>query len=161
MTKSLKSTSKTKHRLPDAIAVLKADHRQVEQWFRAYEKAQSNIRKRRLASQICEALTIHMKVEEGIFYPTFIAVTRDKDLHHEAVVEHGGAKKLIRELAASSPTDDYFDAKMKVLSEQIKHHVKEEEQRGGMFAEARRSNMDLRDLGARIKSRKDELANQL
>jgi hypothetical protein len=78
-------------------------------------------------------------------------------MHHEAVVEHAGAKRLIAEIEASSPTDDYFDAKVKVLSEMIKHHVKEEEQPGGMFAEARKSGMDLRELGQELKARKTQL----
>jgi hemerythrin superfamily protein len=155
---SRNKTSNGKSRAKDAIALLKADHRQVEQWFTAYEKALSKKRKQRLADQICTALTIHMKIEEEIFYPSFIAATRDKDVHHEAIIEHGGAKKLIRDIGASSPADDYFDAKVKVLSEQIKHHVNEEEQRGGMFAEARQSKMDLMALGARMKARKAELA---
>jgi hemerythrin superfamily protein len=144
----------------DAIALLKADHRQVEQWFKAFEKTRSVTRKQRLADQICAALTIHTTIEEEIFYPAFIAATRDKPLHHEAIIEHDGAKNLIRAIKASSPGDDYFDARVKVLSEQIKHHVKEEEQRGGMFAEARDSAMDLAELGARMKARKKELASQ-
>jgi hemerythrin superfamily protein len=155
-----KKASKATRRVIDAIALLKADHRQVEQWFKAYEKTKSDARKQRLADQICDALTIHTTIEEEIFYPAFIAATEDKDLHHEAVVEHAGAKNLIRQITASSPADDYFDAKVKVLSEQIKHHVKEEEQRGGMFAEARRSDMDLSALGAQMKTRKTELAKK-
>lgn len=156
-----KKAAKRKAQGPDAIALLKADHRQVEQWFKAYEKTRSVTRKQRLADQICDALTIHTTIEEEIFYPAFIVATEDRDIHHEAVVEHDGAKKLIRSIANSSPADDYFDAKVKVLSEQIKHHVKEEEQRGGMFAEARKAGMDLLELGARMKARKKELANSV
>jgi hypothetical protein len=141
----------------DAIALLKADHRKVAEWFKAYEKTSSGTRKAKLAEQICTALKVHMLIEEGIFYPAFIKATKDKDMHHEAVVEHDGAKKLIAEIDASSPSDDYFDAKVKVLSELIKHHVKEEEQPGGMFAEARKSDMDLKDLGARMRARQKEL----
>jgi hypothetical protein len=159
--KEKKKASTAKRRSPDAIALLKADHRQVAKWFKDYEKARASERKQHLADQICDALAIHMKIEEGIFYPAFIAATRDKDLHHEAVVEHGGAKKLIHDIMASSPADDYFDAKLKVLSEQIKHHVKEEEQLGGMFAEARKSSMDLVALGVRMAARKSELAKRV
>lgn len=141
----------------DAIALLKADHRKVAEWFKAFEDTSSGTRKAKLATQICNALKVHTQIEEEIFYPAFIEATQDKDLHHEAVVEHDGAKKLIAQIVASSPKDDYFDAKVKVLSEMIKHHVKEEEQPGGMFAEARKSEMDLVDLGKQMKARQREL----
>lgn len=144
-------------RAPDAIALLKADHRQVEAWFKEFEKTDSGPKKSKLAGRICAALTVHTQIEEDIFYPDFLAATEDEDLHHEAVVEHDGARKLIAEIKASGPEDDYFDAKVKVLSEMIKHHVKEEEQPGGMFAEARKSDMDLRALGERIAARKKQL----
>jgi hypothetical protein len=114
-------------------------------------------RKQKLAQQICQALKVHTEIEEEIFYPAFLEATEDKDIHHEAEVEHGGAKKLIAEIESSGPQDDYYDAKVKVLSEMIKHHVKEEEQRGGMFAEARDSDMDLKVLGEQLAARKSEL----
>jgi hypothetical protein len=141
----------------DAIALLKADHRQVEEWFEQFESSRSDERKHKLAQQICQALKVHTEIEEEIFYPAFLQATEDKDTHHEAEVEHGGAKKLIAEIEASGPQDDYYDAKVKVLSEMIKHHVKEEEQRGGMFAEARDSDMDLKALGEQLAARKSEL----
>jgi hemerythrin superfamily protein len=141
----------------DAIALLKADHRQVEGWFEQFESTRSDERKGKLAQQICQALKVHTEIEEEIFYPAFLAATEDKDTHHEAEVEHDGAKKLIAEIEASGPDDDYYDAKVKVLSEMIKHHVKEEEQRGGMFAEARDSDMDLKALGEQLASRKADL----
>jgi hemerythrin superfamily protein len=145
----------------DAIALLKADHRQVEDWFEQFEKARNDDRKLSLATQICDALTVHTTIEEEIFYPAFLEATEDKDLHHEAEVEHDGAKKLIAEIEASGPDDDYYDAKVKVLSEMIKHHVKEEEQPGGMFAEARKSDMDLDALGEQMAARKEELESKL
>jgi hypothetical protein len=141
----------------DAIALLKADHRQVEEWFEQFESTRSESRKQTLAQKVCKALEVHTQIEEEIFYPAFLEATEDKDMHHEAEVEHEGAKKLIAEIEASGPQDDYFDAKMKVLSEMIKHHVKEEEQRDGMFAEARKSDMDLQALGAQLAARKAEL----
>ncbi len=141
---------------PDAIALLKADHRQVEDWFSKFEKANKS-RKQQLAANICEALTVHTMIEEEIFYPAFLEATDDKDMHHEAVVEHAGAKQLIAEIQGMSTEDDYFDAKVTVLSEMIKHHVKEEEQPGGMFAEARKSSLDLKALGAQLMARKKEL----
>lgn len=141
----------------DAIALLKADHRQVEKWFSQFEKSRGNERKSQLAGQICAALKVHTQIEEEIFYPAFYEATQDKELHHEAIVEHDGAKQLIGEIEAATPDDDFYAAKVKVLSEMIKHHVKEEEQRGGMFAEARKAGMDLVALGAQLKSRKKEL----
>jgi len=141
----------------DAIALLKADHRQVEEWFEQFEKARDDDRKQRLAKKICDALRVHMTIEEEIFYPAFLEATDDTDLHHEAEVEHDGAKQLIAQIEASAPEDDYFDAKVKVLSEMIKHHVKEEEQPGGMFAEARKSDMDLVALGGQMANRKSDL----
>jgi hemerythrin superfamily protein len=149
--------SDTAVRTQDAIALLKADHRQVEEWFEQFEKARDDGRKQELATNICNALKVHTTIEEEIFYPAFLEATEDKDLHHEAEIEHDGAKQLIAKIEASSPDDDYFDSKVKVLSEMIKHHVKEEEQAGGMFAEARKSDMDLDALGEQMAQRKAEL----
>ena len=145
----------------DAIALLKADHRQVEQWFGQFEKARDADRKQKLATQICNALKVHATIEEEIFYPAFLDATDDKDLHHEAEIEHDGAKNLIAQIDASSPDDEYYGSKVKVLSEMIKHHVKEEEQPGGMFAEARKAKMDLDALGEQMAVRKGELEAQI
>jgi hemerythrin superfamily protein len=148
-----KSTAAAK----DAIALLKADHRQVEEWFGQFLKSRSDEKKAKLAQQICEALRVHTTIEEEIFYPAFLEHAGDEDLHHEAEVEHDGAKNLISQIESSGPKDDYFDAKVKVLSEMIKHHVKEEEKTDGMFAKARKSDMDLVALGEQMQERKNEL----
>jgi hemerythrin superfamily protein len=148
-----KSTSQSR----DAIALLKGDHRQVEQWFEQFSKSRSEAKKQQLADSICQALTVHTTIEEEIFYPAFIEATRDRDTHHEAIVEHAGAKHLIEQIRAMKASDDYFDAKVTVLSEMIKHHVKEEEQRGGMFAEAKDSDLDLVGLGQQLLARKQQL----
>jgi hemerythrin superfamily protein len=152
-----KTARKSSSKPQDAVALLKADHRQVEQWFAEFEKARSANVKSRLAASICQALTVHTEIEEEIFYPAFLQATKDKDMHHEAIVEHDGAKKLIAEIQESDPSDDYFDAKVHVLSEMIKHHVKEEEQPDGMFAEAKKSKMDLAALGIQLAERKAQL----
>ena len=145
-------------RQQDAVELLKADHRQVEEWFAQFESTRSPDRKQRLASQICQALKVHTRIEEEIFYPAFLEATGDEDVHHEAEVEHEGAKRLIADIEASKgPDDDYFDARVTVLSEMIKHHVNEEEKRDGMFAKARRADMDLVGLGQELASRKAEL----
>jgi hemerythrin superfamily protein len=143
----------------DAIALLKSDHRQVSGWFAQFKKTRSTGRKQGLVEKICHALKVHTRIEEEIFYPAFLVATRDKDKHHEAEVEHAAAKRLIAEIEAMNPEDDYFEAKVTVLSEMIKHHVKEEEKPGGLFAEARRSHMDLDDLGNRLRARKEQLVS--
>jgi hypothetical protein len=144
----------------DAIALLKADHRQVEEWFDQFESTRSDDRKKKLAAQICQALEVHTQIEAEIFYPAFLEATEEEDIHHEAEVEHESAKKLIAEIEGSGPDDEYYDAKVKVLSEMIKHHVNEEEQRGGMFAKARESDMDLKALGEQLAARKQELMGE-
>jgi hemerythrin len=144
----------------DAIALLKADHREVEGWFAQFEKARSTARKQELADKICNALKTHTTIEEEIFYPAFFEATENKKIHHEAEIEHEGAKRLIAEIEGSDADDDYFDARVTVLAEMIKHHVNEEEQPGGMFAEARDSAMDLRELGEQLKARKAELSTR-
>jgi hemerythrin superfamily protein len=151
------ATRRSKSRTQDAIALLKADHRQVEQWFEQFSKSKSEAKQQQLAINICQALTVHTKIEEEIFYPAFIEATGDRDTHHEAVVEHAGAKELIKQIQSMKPTDGYFNAKVTVLSEMIKHHVKEEEQRGGMFAEAKQSDLDLMALGEQLFTRKQQL----
>ena len=144
----------------DAIAVLKADHRQVEGWFKQFKKSRKTDRKAELAGKICSALRMHTRIEEEIFYPAFLAATDDTEIHHEAEVEHAGAKRLIAEIEGMAAGEDYYDAKVKVLSEMIKHHVKEEEKPGGMFAAARKSSMDLDSLGQRLRALKEQLEAQ-
>jgi hypothetical protein len=140
----------------DAVTLLKAD--QVKQWFEQFEGSRSSAKKQELARKICDALTVHTAIEEEIFYPAFLAGTKDKDMHHEAIIEHDGAKKLIEEIRSSTPADDYFDSKVHVLSEMIKHHVREEEQKGGMFDEARGARkLDLVALGQQLADRKSQL----
>jgi hemerythrin superfamily protein len=151
------SSARTRSAPTDAIGLLKADHRQVEEWFEEFESARSDAKKKSLATSICQALRVHTRIEEEIFYPAFLEATEEEDIHHEAEVEHNGAKNLIAEIEAIGPDDDYYDAKVKVLSEMIKHHVNEEEKRDGMFAKARQSDMDLKGLGESLAARKAEL----
>jgi hemerythrin superfamily protein len=149
--------ARTRSAARDAIGLLKADHRQVEEWFEEFASARSDVKKKTLATNICQALKVHTTIEEEIFYPAFLEATEEEDVHHEAEVEHDGAKKLIAEIEAIGPDDEYYDAKVKVLSEMIKHHVNEEEKRDGMFAKARQSDMDLKALGESLSGRKAEL----
>ena len=144
----------------DAIALLKADHRKVEQLFEQYEGASASAAKKKLAHQICVELKIHTAIEEEIFYPAFRGKI-EGDTLDEAYVEHDGAKILINDIEAGSPADDFYDAKVKVLSEEIQHHVHEEEMRGeGMFAQCRKTDVDLVALRDAMLARKQELMAQ-
>jgi hypothetical protein len=142
---------------PDAIALLKADHRKVEDLFEKFEAAKGTSAKKALAQEICTELCIHTTIEEEIFYPACKGKV-EEDQMDEAYVEHDGAKVMIAELLNGSPDDDFYDAKMKVLSEEIKHHVKEEERPGdGVFAQARDGELDMEALGDRMTARKEQL----
>ena len=140
----------------DAIALLKADHRQVEDLFAQFDKARDQARQHKLATQICNELKVHTMLEEEIFYPALKGKIED-DLLNEAYVEHDGAKILINDILAGSP-DEFYEAKVKVLSEEIEHHVKEEEERvEGMFTQARGTDVDLVALRDTMLARKAEL----
>jgi len=141
----------------DAVALLKADHRKVEGLFEKFESAKDTSKKQSLVQEICTELCVHTLIEEEIFYPACTGEIED-DVLHEAYVEHDGAKVLIAELLASEPDAEFYNAKVKVLSEDIKHHVKEEERRAdGMFAQAKSAGLPLDDLGERLAARKKEL----
>jgi hemerythrin superfamily protein len=143
----------------DAIALLKADHRNVEALFEKFESARDD-RKQALAQQICNELKIHTIIEEEIFYPALKGKI-EEETYTEAFVEHDAAKILINDIMASSPDDEFFDAKVKVLSEEIKHHVHEEEARSeGMFSQARETGMDMVALRDAMLLRKQELMAQ-
>ena len=145
----------------DAVALLKADHRTVEDLFEQFEKASGDGKKQKLALQICAELTVHAKIEEEIFYPACEGKV-EEDLIKEAYVEHDGAKVLISEIESSTPSDEYYAAKVKVLQEQIEHHVEEEERRmEGMFAQARKAGLDMDALGDQLATRKVELMAEI
>jgi hypothetical protein len=145
---------------PDAIALLKADHRTVEDLFAKFEKASGDGAKEKIAKQICLELTVHTMLEEEIFYPACEGKVEEDDLK-EAYVEHDGAKVLMAEIEAGGPDDEYYDAKVKVLSEEIEHHVKEEEKPGeGLFAQARKAGLDMEALGQQMAARKAELMEE-
>lgn len=141
----------------DAVAMLKADHRKVEELFDKFEKTRGGDKKKALAEQICMELTVHTRVEEDVFYPACRGAVED-DMLDESYVEHDGAKVLIAEIEAGGPEDDFYDAKVKVLSEMIEHHVEEEEKRvEGLFSKARKAGLDLDALGDRMAAEKSEL----
>ncbi len=142
----------------DAIALLKADHESVSQLFAEYENTRSVPNKKALVAEICTALSVHAQIEEEIFCPAVRAALKDKLLVSEATVEHAGVKDLIAQLKGVEPDGEMYDAKVKVLSEYVKHHVKEEQTE--MFPKAKATSVDMIALGARMAARKDELLAQ-
>jgi len=152
------ATDKTKPATKDAIALLKADHEAVTELFAEYEKTRSVSTKKSLVAEICTALSVHAQIEEEIFYPAVKAALKDKLLVPEATVEHTTVKELIAQLQGIEPDGEMYDAKVKVLSEYVKHHVKEEQNE--MFPKAKASSLDMAELGARMAARKDALLAQ-
>jgi hemerythrin superfamily protein len=154
-----RSTSRTS---ANAIAILKADHAKVKKLFKEFEhlhEAGSDDEAQKVAKQICNELTIHATVEEEIFYPEVRAAIDDGDLMDEAEVEHASAKELISQIESMDASDDKYAAKVIVLGEYINHHVKEEQDE--MFPKARKAKVDLKSLGVRILSRKQELKAEM
>jgi len=142
----------------DAIALLKSDHRKVEELFAQFEKARGDGSKEKLAGEICLELSVHATIEEEIFYPACEGKV-DEDLLKESYVEHDAAKILIADIASGAGEgDEFFDSKVKVLQEEIEHHVGEEEKRmEGLFAQARKAGIDMDALGEKLAARKQEL----
>lgn len=139
----------------DAIALLRVDHRRVSDLFEQYEAARSTAKKKTLVATICQELGIHAQVEEEIFYPAVKAALKDKELVPEAQVEHQSLKDLIAQVRDKEPDGEMFDAKIKVMSEYVKHHVKEEQNE--MFVRAKKTRLDMQQLGEQLAARKQEL----
>lgn len=148
---SEKSTSKSK----DAISLLRADHKLVSNLFSEYQKTGSNKKKKELVTQICEELSVHAQVEEEIFYPAVKQALKDKELIPEATVEHATLKDLIKQVEGIEPDGEIYDAKIKVMSEYVKHHVKEEQTE--IFPKAKSTHLDMIELGNQLARRKAEL----
>jgi hemerythrin superfamily protein len=141
----------------DAIKLLTQDHREVEELFDQFEQASEDEKKEQIARQICTELKIHTMIEEEIFYPALRGKIDDDDID-EALVEHDGAKVLINDIDAGGAEAHFFEAKVKVLREEIEHHVKEEEQESdNIFSQARTTDVDLDALGEQMAARKAEL----
>jgi hemerythrin superfamily protein len=141
----------------DGLRLLAEDHRRVESLFEEFEVTSGSHNKQRLVQAICTELKVHAQIEEEIYYPAVRGKVEDADLE-EAYVEHDSAKLLINELAAATPDEAFYDAKVKVLKELIEHHVKEEEkQRDNLFQQTRATDVDLKALGARLAARKAQL----
>lgn len=160
---SSSSRSSSKSSATDAIKLLTADHREVKALFQEYQKLvdhdAEDEEKQPIAEQICAMLTIHAQIEEEIFYPAAQQSIKEPDLVDEATVEHASAKELIAQLRDSNPSEELYDAKVKVLGEYIDHHVKEEESE--LFPQARRAKVDLAALGEQLGQRKAELMEEM
>jgi hemerythrin superfamily protein len=139
----------------NALALLRADHKKVSELFAQYEKTRSAEKKRTIVAEICTELGVHAQIEEEIFYPAVKAALKDTELVPEALVEHASLKSLIAEVEGVEPEGEMFDAKIKVMSEFVKHHVKEEQDE--MFPKAEQTTLDMDDLGAQLAERKEEL----
>ena len=150
----------------DACDLLDADHTAVKKMFKEYEELTSSRsrntsqKKKELAQQICQELTVHAQIEEEIFYPALRAALKDTDLLAEAEVEHQTAKDLIAQIEGMGEADEMFDAKVKVLGEYIDHHVKEE--RNEIFPKARANRkLDLVAMRDELMQRKEELMGEV
>ena len=138
--------------------MLRADHKKVAGLFDAFEKTNSAARKKKIVSEICMELTVHATLEEEIFYPAVKAALKDHELVPEATVEHGSVKDLIAQVKDVEPDGEMYDARVKVMGEFVKHHVKEEQNE--MFPKAKKTKLDMIALGAQMAARKAELMAQ-
>jgi len=147
--------------LPLALELLTSDHRKVEDLFEKFEelKEDDDASRVAIAQRICSELTIHAQVEEDLFYPWLRENLDETDMVAEAEVEHTTAKQLIAEIEPVGEPDEQYDAKVKVLSEYIKHHVKEEE--GEIFPEVSSEEEELDELGQEMAARKAELMAEM
>jgi hemerythrin superfamily protein len=154
-----KTAPSTKPKSQEALTLLRADHKLVSSLFEQYESARSATKKKALVAQICLELTVHAQIEEEIFYPQVKEALKDKELVPEAIVEHATLKDLIAQIEDVEPDGEMYDAKVKVLSEYVKHHVKEEQNE--LFPKVKESKIDLTALGEALLQRKEELLGAL
>ena len=141
--------TKTQAASPSAFELLEQDHREVEEWFAEFDELnEDDDQKAKLAGKICLALKVHAQMEEEIFYPQARETTKDNDLIDEAVVEHATVKNLIGEIEAMEVGEELYDAKMRVLGEMVKHHIKEEEEE--LFPELEAAKMNLNAVGKKL-----------
>jgi hemerythrin-like domain-containing protein len=146
-----------------ALELLRADHQKVRNLFLEFDSLRGlddeDERRAELVDEICYELTLHMMVEEEIFYPVLRSAIEDDDLMDEADVEHAGARELISQLEVMYPGDDHFNATVTVLGEEVGHHIDKEE--GELFEAARRAGIDLAQLGEQLARRRAELEEDL
>jgi hemerythrin superfamily protein len=145
----------------NAFDVLEEDHREVEEWFDEYDelKDSDEDRKAELAEKICLALKVHAQIEEEIFYPRAREAAKDDDLIDEAIVEHATVKNMIAEIEEMDVGEELYDAKIRVLGEMVKRHIREEEEE--LFPELQSAKMDLDAVGKELAERKEELMSEM
>jgi Hemerythrin HHE cation binding domain len=158
--RSQSANRKKEEQQVNAFDLLEQDHREVEEWFDEYDELRDSDedRKAELAEKICLALKVHAQIEEEIFYPQAREATEDNDLIDEAVVEHATVKNLIGEIEAMEVGEELYDAKIRVLGEMVKQHIKEEEEE--LFPELQSTKMDLDAVGKELAERKQELMSE-
>lgn len=157
--KAPKTAANRESKGKDATVLLKADHKLVSDLFEEFENTRSTAKKRKLVAQICKELTIHAQIEEEIFYPAIKKALKDKELVPEAIVEHNTLKMLIAEVEGVEPDGEMYDARVKVMGEYVRHHVKEEQNE--IFPKAKSTSLDMKELGAQLMQRKEELAAEM
>ena len=141
-----------------ALDLLEEDHQQVDGFFDEYETLEDAGEKERMALKICLALTVHTQIEEEIFYPAVREAIEKAELIDEAIVEHAAAKQLIAEIEEMDPADELYDAKVKVLGEQVRHHIEEEEDK--LFPEIESSELNLEALSKKMAERRAALLKE-
>ena len=155
MVAAKKSSKPAASKPQDAVAMLKADHKKVSGLFDQFEKSRAAATKKKLVAQICLELTVHTTLEEEIFYPAVKAAMKDHELVPEANVEHASVKDLIAQVKDVEPDGEMYDARVRVMGEFVKHHVKEEQNE--MFPKAKKTKLDMIALGAQMAARKAEM----
>jgi hypothetical protein len=149
--------AKAKAKATGALEILKEQHDKVKKAFKQFEKLdrEDTETQQQLVQATCEDLKLHTTLEEELFYPAVREAIEDEDIMNEAQVEHETAKMLIEQIENMGADDPNFHATFTVLGEYVMHHVKEEE--GEMFPQVRKSDLDLEELGARMRARMEEL----
>jgi hypothetical protein len=145
----------------DAIALLLADHRHLEDLFAELETRPDVQRKQELAARICRTMRLHRTLEEEIFYPALLEVTRDEDSYDEALEAHAMAAILIEDIEQSGPAEPLFDAKLQILCDMFRLHIAEEETPNGLFAEAAARKLDLEALGAEMRHLREAVTREM
>ncbi|PZN31757.1 MAG: hypothetical protein DIU71_09175 [Proteobacteria bacterium] len=149
----------------DAIALLKNDHRTIEQLFDEFERTEEDSELSHLAERICQLLNVHAQIEEELFYPQVRAAFEEEageeavELVDEAAVEHDTVKSLIARIESMTPDDQGFRPTVKVLGEYVKHHVREEERE--IFPKLRSARVDVKQMGTALADRKHALMEEL
>ena len=145
----------------DAIALLDEDHRRLEKIFREFETLPDDANdetKRGVVERASAALTVHIRIEEELFYPAVQRMLSEKILSEETVMEHSAARELMESLERLEPSDPFYDATFVVLAEYVKHHVRNQEK--DIFPRIRKATPDLNAVGAQMKQRKEELEDE-